>query len=435
MNWLRVAQECFRDDYRSLDRGLLTSVFALVVGVERIFHLDQMEDPGFALLTGGRTCPSRHMVGGWRRHLAWYEVDRFCRRTTPWDLIRDQDAVISLDEHSIPRWTRKFSVPKGFVTIRDKYMRCEKLYYSYDVQRDRYLTVRGTPGNVELRDVSIRMAREILTCGQPSHLEMLLDGGASKADANVRALFDFAGENPSVDFTVRACRYPGRMRLWKALPADSFTSYEEEGVCVGASPKEIRLAETLTTLKGEEEEDAVRTILCREVVPGPKKDRWHPLYTTSLDEPLEVLERFRTRQHQEQAYRIGVHGESMNAAPNGYDKDSPNRRRPRFHRGPLQMIGCLIGLVYNAIADLVTQLPESRQGAHVDTVRRCFFNKRGQLYLTPNTLIVQLNPFSEQEALIPCIDSVNEEALHIPWLNDRRLVISLTPSAQPRAGP
>ena len=57
--------------FGSLRRGLLTSVFALVVGLERIFHLDQMEDPGFAVLdrrpplpvaatpsaAGGGTCP------------------------------------------------------------------------------------------------------------------------------------------------------------------------------------------------------------------------------------------------------------------------------------------------------------------------------------------------------------------------------------------
>jgi hypothetical protein len=42
----------------------------------------------------------------------------------------------------------------------------------------------------------------------------------------------------------------------------------------------------------------VRTIVCREIVPGPKKDRWHPLYTSSDAQPLEVLETFRTRQHQ-----------------------------------------------------------------------------------------------------------------------------------------
>ena len=132
---------------------------------------------------------------------------------------------------------------------------------------------------------------------------------------------------------------------------------------MGAPPKEIRLAETRTTLKGETDEQAVRTIVCREIVPGPKKDRWHPLYTTSQAEPWDVLEAFRTRQHHEQGYRVGVHDEFLNAVPCGYDKDSPNRKRPRFHRGPLQMIGWLAGLVYNAIADLTDKLPDCFHGA------------------------------------------------------------------------
>ena len=121
----------------------------------------------------------------------------------------------------------------------------------------------------------------------------------------------------------------------------------------------------------------MRTIVCREVVPGPKKDRWHPLYTTSQAEPWEVLQTFRTRQHHEQGYRVDVHDEFLNAVPCGYDKESPNRKRPRFHRGPLQMIGWLAGLVYNAIADLTDRLPDRYHGAHVATARRTFFNQAG----------------------------------------------------------
>jgi hypothetical protein len=66
MNWLATARQCFADDYGTLQRGLLTSVFALVVGLERIFHLDEMIDPGFALLSGGRRCTWSHSRG--RRH-------------------------------------------------------------------------------------------------------------------------------------------------------------------------------------------------------------------------------------------------------------------------------------------------------------------------------------------------------------------------------
>jgi hypothetical protein len=436
LNWLAIAEECFRDEYGSLPRGLLTSVFALVVGLERMFHLDQMDDAGFALLTGGRRCPSRHLVGAWRRHLAWYEVDSFCRRTNPWQWIAGQDAVVSFDEHSIPRWTHKFLVPKGFVTTRNKYMRCEKLYYGYDVVHDRYLSIRGTPGRVELRDVALPMTQQVLARGLPRHLHALFDAGAGKSDANVRALLDLAEKTPNLDVTLRACRYPSRVKLWKGLSAEEFVPYEEDGACVGAPPKEIRLAETRTRLKDETDEQAVRTIVCREIVPGPKKDRWHPLYTTSQAEPWDVLQTYRTRQHHEQGYRVEVHDEFLNAVPCAYDKESPNRKRPRFHRGPLQMIGWLAALVYNAIGDLTDKLPDRYHGAHVSTSRRTFFNKPGELYLTPNALIVQFRPFQEQESLISLIDSVNEQSPRLPWLDNRRLVISLTPpDRQPRAGP
>ena len=57
----------------------------------------------------------------------------------------------------------------------------------------------------------------------------------------------------------------------------------------------------------ETAEQAVRTIICREVRPGPQKDRWHPLYTTCVGDPEDVLAIFRARQGREQAHRVEVH--------------------------------------------------------------------------------------------------------------------------------
>jgi hypothetical protein len=234
---------------------------------------------------------------------------------------------------------------------------------------------------------------------------------------------------------VRACRYPHRMRDWKQLPSGLFVSVLEPGVCVDAPPKEVRLAETETVLKGEDAEQAIRTILCREIRPGPKKDRWHPLYTTAEGEPQEILPIFRARQHQEQSFRIGVHDLGLNAVPGGYDKESPDRQRPRFHRGPVQMIGWLVALVYNAAADLAESLGQDHFGDHVQTLRRKFFNRPGQLYETPEALIVHLDPFRGQDELLPMIDKVNAGKHHLPWLANRRLVLSLTPDREVRAGP
>jgi hypothetical protein len=435
LDWLACAENCFTDAYGSLRRGLLTSVFAPVIGLERIFHLEQMNDRGFTLLSGGLSLPTRQLVGGWRRHLPWYEVDAFCRRTCPWDLIVGDDAVVSFDEHTIPRWTHKFSIRKGYVTTRNKYMHCEKLFYGYHVEMDRYLCVRGTPGHVELRDLAVPLTQRVLTAGRPRHLHALFDAGAGKADADVRALLDLVAQWPNLTVTLRACRYPHRVQAWKRLPSGLFTIFEEPGPYLGAPPKEIRLAQTRTTLKDESVEQAVRTIICREIVRGPKKDRWHPLYTSSTDEPEEVLDTFRLRQHHEQGYRVGVYDEFLDSVPCGYDKDS-QPQRPRFHRGPLQMAGWLLALVYNAVADLSSWLPDRFHGCHVRTLRRTFFERSGQLYCTPESLIVYLDPFRGQEALVPLIDFVNGQQCRIPWLENRRLVLSLaSPGPGGRSGP
>jgi hypothetical protein len=435
LDWLATAQDCFADDYGSLRQGLLTSIFALVVGLERVFHLDDMADAGFARLCGSRRCPSRYTIGGWRRHLAWYEVDAFCRRTCPWHLLRHTDARVSFDEHTIPRWTKKFRIGKGYVTTRNKYMRCEKLFTGFDLESGRFLTVRGTPGDTGLQELAVPLIQQVLQHGRPRTLHALFDAGAAKSDAGVRALWDLVESYRRLEVTLRACRYPHRMRAWKQLPSGLFVSVTEPGLCVGARPKEVRLAETYTVLKDETAEQAVRTIVCREVRPGPKKDRWHPLYTTCAGDPEDVLTIFRGRQGHEQAHRVEVHDLFVDAVPCGYDKDSPDRQRPRFHRGPLQMFGWLVALVYNAVADLGEQLGEDYAGEHVRTLRRQFFNRPGQLFETPEALLVYLDPFAGQEALVPVIDKLNAQQHRLPWLDNRRLVISLTPTGPARAGP
>lgn len=414
----------------------MTSVFALVVGLERVFHLDEMEDPGFAVLTGGRRCPSRQSVGGWRRHLPWYEVEAFCRRTSPWHLIRGEAALLSYDEHAIPRWTHKFHIPKGYVTTRNKYMRCEKLFYTFDVLNGRYLAVRATPGDWGLNDLATPLLRQALGRGQPDYVHALFDAGAGPSDAAVRTLWDLVEqEHPRLDVTLRAYRHPHRVRLWKALPAEQFTAYQEPGPFVGAPPKEIRLAETTTVLKGESAEQAVRTVVCREMVRGPKKDRWHPLFTTGLVEPEEILGQFRLRQRHEQGYRVGVHDAFLDAVPCGYDKESPDPGRPRWQRGPLQMIGWLVALVYNAAADWARSLAGDWEDSHIRTLRRAFWNRPGTLYQTPEAVIVQLDRFGGQQSVEAVVDAFNAERHRLPWLENRQVVVSLTPLPRRQGDP
>ena len=58
-----------------------------------------------------------------------------------------------------------------------------------------------------------------------------------------------------------------------------------------------------------------------------------------------------------------------------------------------------------------------------------------RLYETSEALIVQLDPFRGQEELLPIIDDLNAGNHRLPWLDNRRLVMSLTPRGPARAGP
>ena len=147
---------------------------------------------------------------------------------------------------------------------------------------------------------------------------------------------------------------------------------------------------------------------------------------------MEVLTDFRKRQHHEQAYRVGKYDEMLDSVPCGYDKESPDPMRPRFQRGGMQMIGWLVALVYNALANVAVELRGDFNGCQVRRMRRTFFNRPGTLYQTPEALIVSLDPFRGQEALIPVIDDFNDEARRLPWLGNRQVVVSLTPQTRPR---
>lgn len=137
----------------------------------------------------------------------------------------------------------------------------------------------------------------------------------------------------------------------------------------------------------------------------------------------------------EQSYRVDKHDLHLDAMPCGYDKESPRPQRPRFPRSALQLMGWLVALVYNAVADLAANLGGDHAGKHVGTIRREFIERPGQIYGTPEALMVQLDPFGGQEALIPVIDVFNAGGHRLPWLENRRVVISLSACGGNARGP
>jgi hypothetical protein len=412
---------------RAATRGLLHSLVLPLLGLPRIFHLETADDPGLGRLTGGRRAWGRQRFGAWLRALPARGVSAFATRSAPAPRRgpgRGGVVCASLDDHAVPRWTRKFRCPKGYHTTRNKHMKVERLFAWFDVRGRQFLRLWATPGAVELYQVARRAIQRLRrTCGG-ARLRVYLDAGASRDDRAVAALLR---GTPGVTVLVRAPRRPHLMRRWRALPPTAFRTLQEPGPYPGAPPKVLRVAETRTPLAGDgPRQRGVRTLLAVEGG-GRTKARWHVLYTNDARRPAYALiQEFRTRQHHEQGYRIGVHDLALDAVPSGYDKASAPAR-PAFRPAALTFAAWTKALTANLTVTLGTRLGPPWVHAHPRTLRRTFLNRPGTLRETPRALVVELDPFPQQAALRPLVDAVNHARVQLPGLGGtrRRLLMVL----------
>jgi hypothetical protein len=159
-------------------RLVLSLLFKAFLGIPRIFHFETLDDPGVAILTGGRRVLSRSRLGHLVRAVAPQEVHRFVQETTP-SLTRADRRTISIDEHAVPRFTRKFDIPKGFHTIRNKKMKIEKLTFAFDGATHQLCALKASPGDAALATEATALLPTLRrhACGAP--LRLLLDAGAA----------------------------------------------------------------------------------------------------------------------------------------------------------------------------------------------------------------------------------------------------------------
>ena len=398
-------------------RLVLSLFFRAALGIERIFHFETLDDVGFALLSGGKTVLSRSRLGGLVRAVKTTGVKKFARATEQLGALRAQVVTLSLDEHAIARFTRKFRIPKGFHTIRNKKMRVEKLFYLYWPACRRFLQLVVTPGNVTLAEQAVNFLRALRRCARPRQVRLILDAGAATTHEGLRRLDRFT----KTVLLIRAPRRPAYLKAWKKLPREGFTPYEEPGRYVGAKPKKIEVTETTTVIKGIAR--PVRTIVVREhAMRG--KDRWHALFifhddTTSA---LALLHEYRTRQHHEQGHRIGVHDLWIDTSPSGYPK-SGRPDRPGFRQGPLTLCAWIAALAWDALRDLGACLPPAFHLAHPRTLRRWVLMRDADLIVTASHLLVVLDFDRRRAWLRPLLQRLNEAEVVLPWLGGRRVLM------------
>lgn len=423
-------------------RLVLSLFFKAVLGIQRVFHFETIHDLGFAILTGGKTVLSRTMLGGLVRAAPVKGVLGFVRKTQP-ALQHADGATVSIDEHVIARFTRKFAIRKGFHTIRNKHMKVEKLFYPFSVGGRKLLSLIVTRGNGGLAAISQTLLGPLRRRARGRKLRVILDAGAALNHQQLLAL----AQHPRQVTLVRAPRKPAYRQRWAKLPASAWQRLQEPGPFKKAPPKIIHVAETRMPIGAKNKPGAhhaeVRTIVVREQA-RRGKERWHAIwvFNDETSAAFDLVREFRTRQHHEQTYRILLHDAFVDTAPSGYNKKSPNVKRPGFQQNAITLYAWTAALAANALDAFSKTLPRRFLHAHPRTLRRWIFNIDAEIFLSKDTLIVMLHPRRLRRLWLSFVRSANRHPVHIPWLDNRRLILALPKhnlvpegAFDPRSGP
>jgi len=406
-------------------RLVLSLLFKAALGIQRVFHFETLDDPGFAILTGGQKVLTRQKLGGLLRGAPLCEVHGLMQRTAP--AIKQADTQrFSIDEHTIARFTRKFAIPKGYHTIRNKHMKVEDITFAYHEGGRRLISLVATVGGESLTGIAGQLLPSLRRRARGAELRLALDAGAAK---RYDELLELVAHERQVAL-VRIPRKQSYIKAWTQLPEADWQLHKEPGAYQGAPPKVIHVADTRMTVKGEtRKQEGVRTVVVREETKKEGKERWHGLWIfgekPGKETPaLEVVKEFRARQHHEQTYRVLVHDAYVDTAPSGYDKEG-EPDSPDFKPSALTLYAWVAALATNELLKLTRWLPQRFYRAHPRTLRRWFLNIHADIFLGQGTLIVLLEPKRLRNVWRSLVARINRRAIRVPWMGNRQLVLSL----------
>ena len=394
-------------------RSVLTLVGMALVGVPRRFHLAELQDVGFALLTGGRRVLSRWQVWAFLKGLTTRASRRFQTLTSPLRAAPWQRWKVSADDHGVVRWTKKHPVPKGYHSTRNKYTKEDRLYSLFEVKRRRFLAVRVTPGHHEWRPALRRWVQGCRQRRPDTAWRLLVDAAASKA---TRVLEGFLAL-PGITLLVRACRRPAVRARWQRL-------LDQRGrVQPDPSPSATKAVEVVgtRTLVGER---AVRTVVVREPHGSTGKDRYHGVLSTDEHTPnLGLIQEFRQRQHHELAHRWLVHHEGVDALPDSYARFAPPEVY-QFDGVRAEFVAWTKALAYNLFRDFQEQVGGVYQNRSPATLARQLLWRSGRVFQTESHLVVEIAGLPNRPEVAQYVRWLNHRKERLPWYGNRIFVLS-----------
>ena len=421
---------------------LLTAIFAVVFGIERAFHLDEVCDLGLALLTGRARPLSHSTFQHLSRAIPAQAAQTFYERSAKGEVkqLEPGPRRISVDGHNLPRYTRLADLPKGKIGNTGRILKAEELVWAYDLDAHRWLAMRAFQGTNKLSQALVDIVREVLKHRGPSPdpLRIFFDKGGSCGH-----VFRDLLQLPAVRFYTFAKRTEESVAKWEKLLATDFEqkrfTFDKHADLPADQRPGYRLSDTEMTLnvwdaayKQIEGTVTLRAIVLHDPHGQEPAERW----------PMTLLTNDRTRDArallneqgdhwgQEFAHRIGRHDLASDILPVGYvltttrDEQGELQREVEFDNTAFFLSAWLHCLVFN----LMTHFAQALGGDYVHlwagTLLRKFIRRPASLYLIDKELHVVFDPFPGQDKLQPLLDKLNAKHVALPWLN--HLVVQLS---------
>ena len=433
---------------------LLTAIFAVIYGIRRAFHLDDVRDIGFALLTG-RPRPLTH---GTFQHLLRVipaeEAEKFYQASAQLEAraLGEGTRRISLDGHNLPRYTRVVDLVKGKIGNTGRVLKAEELVLAYDLDGHLWLGLRAYHGTKKLSKGLVEIVRELLNHrgSLKGLLRLFFDKGGYSGQ-----IFLVLSEESQVRFYTLAVRYPNNVAQWEQLQESDFDAalfvFDKHADLPAEERPVYRLADTEMTINVREGNKVVGTVTLRAVVlhdPQGEKpaERWPVVLLTDdyESDARALLNEFGDHWGQEIAHRVGKHDLHLDILPPGYilktrrDDQGQLHREVEFDQTAFFLSAWLRCLVFNLMSRFAQAMGGEYTKMWAGTLLRKFIRRPATLYLIDKELHVIFDPFPGQEELQPLLDRLNAKRTAIPWLNNLVVQFSIAqdeplhPLAEPK---
>ena len=426
---------------------VLTLVAWAALGIQRLMHVDDFRhwaDMGLALFTGGLHLWSDTTLWRWGHGLTPQSATQFYETTVSGVAgHRQSQGRFSLDEHVVPSFTKlkPRRLGKTRVPARGRSYPAFRLYAPFDLDLGRFVGVIVKKARESLSQIVLEVVAELRRLRQRAgvkgaqQVRLILDRGAYKGK-----VFETLWEDPQLSFIAMARATSKNVAQWAALPERRFRPYR----LAGDENPNLKIARTQTTITGCQ--PPLPSVAIRDDTPETKQ-RWRVLFYKNGPGRRPQAETIDAEYRQRQDHEIGfaqyVHALIGHSLPKAYQmfrepakRDQGEKRKtvataetPRSQHD-VQFVAGIKFLTFNLIKDFGAALGKKFAPLQVATLVRRYLLRPGRLFLQAGQLIVQLDPFREDEDLRSFLRRLNERRLPIPWLAN--LVLQIEVAQQPQ---